>query len=304
MKTPEIPSAPHDALTAGQHWAEERAHDTQRDEYRNLMRKLYLAGVMLWHVHRRQVQARVEQGGGIVKTHSALGGRDLNYAELADGSNVYASNLLTTPSLTLSQTFGETEATHIPYMQTHKLHIGFGGGFLGGKAERGWFDINEQPFSGIGFKELVSSDTFFPEEFGVVERVKTVLQTGEDSMPVHTDKTIYSLYGKVWGINPFFAPVSMPDPYDEPMAYRNWALRTEYPQLDLMLQAPVRTNGATKTTTVIDKYGSFQPSGEVAVASLERFRALLGYYAYTQYPDIFPNQDLAIEAPTFKPAQA
>ena|GEM_PF-5113316 len=294
MTSPEIPSLPTTLIDAGQRWASERAYADETVPNKELLRKLYLVGVVLRQAHRNVVRQRIEAGGGIKRVSSTLM-EHINYTELQDGSLVYAADFLQAPTIKLGKITGVTPDTDRTYTQAHHLELAFGGPLLGGKAERSRNAINEQPFYSVDIHKLLEDEGFFPEEFAITESITTRFNqpAPDDDRPRdHVDKGSYSLNGKIWGVNPFNMNPS-PDPFTQPLQYREWALRT-HTKIDLSFQAPV-TNPTNPrqidTITVIDKYGSMKPDARTAITALGRFRALMGYYSYATYPHLFPQGD-------------
>jgi len=294
MTSPETPQLPPKLVDAGQRWATDRAYADQSPQNKEVLKKLYLVGVVLWQAHRNILRRRIEVGGGIARVSSVLA-EYTNYTELKDGSRIYAADFLQSPTIKLGKTTSITPDTDRIYTQTHRLALAFGGPLLGGKAERSRSQINEQPFYSVDAKKLTEDESFFPEEFAITESITTrfAQPSPDDDRPQERDdKGSYSLHGQVWGVNPFHMNPS-PDPFTEPLQYREWALRTN-PMVDLYFQAPISNPKEPRqidTITVIDKYGSMKPDAETAVASLKRFRRLMGYYAFTVYPDLFPHGD-------------
>lgn len=304
MITPETPLPPAILTSAGHQWAAEHTYHDYLRTSRDTLTKLYHVGILLWQAHQATTRARVEEAGGIAKV-SSVWADHYNYATLHDGSTLYAATLLQAPTLTLGTFPGKTPDTERSYHQRYQLKLAFGGRMLGGKAERSRHEINEHSFGSVDFTQLIFDQGFFPEQFALTERVTTSFDDPrpEYDRDQHYDAS-FSLDGLVWGPN-FLGLAPAPNPHTDPLGYRAWAMQT-HPMLNLNFQAPLPDNknsGRFTPVTVINQYGSLKPDAETAYHSLMRFRQLLGYYAYTAFPGIFP-EDMDIVAAIEASSQA
>lgn len=294
MISPNTP-APFEGLDrAGQSWAQENALGDLRDEINKDLKNLYLAGTLLWQAHRRQIIAQIMMSGGVKNVRRASFSGGLNMVELENGHSILADKFLKTPKLLVSRELSSMQQVGTGFTQTHELRVAFGGALLGGSIQRSDYDINDKVISLLDLDQLIHDDGFFPEEIGITESITTAMESSEDETwsAKHINRAHYSIATKIWGSSAGADSSTMPDPYTDYAAYRMWALRGN-PQMDITFQAPVFQGDNEQPTkvTVIDQYGGFKPSGEVAIASLTRFRSLLAYYATKQYPDLFPAHD-------------
>jgi hypothetical protein len=296
MKSPDMPTPFGPLSEAGQTWAQRESLPYATDTTKQDIKNLYVDGTLLWQAQRRRVTDLIEQGDGIKKINRASFCDGLNYVELENGQLVYVSEFLKAPILSVNAWSGTTPTVNAPFIQSHELQVAFGGSRLGGSISRPDWSINEQLCNVTKLEATLRDDSFLPEEMGVIESVTTTLALLEsddkETSRNHASSVHYSLFGRREEAN----KQPMPNPYPHRVAYREWAFGTDA-QIDLIFKAPIIEQGSTTPgAAVINQYGYFQPNGEVALASLDRFQSLLAYYATHQYPDLFPvDQEQSLE---------
>lgn len=300
FETPYPPGALFAHQQAGAQWAEEQAIKSHSEELRQKVKGLYLAGTVIWSAHRAQLLERFEAGGGVARVNQAkIFSGGTNYIELADGTHVYAKDILRTPAQVLGDRTLRTNAFNTSYRQTRTVSITFGGRSIGVGTARSDYELDTSALDLERLDKILENELAFPEIINLKEQLVTTKPAEDsdesDSFTENKDTLDYVLAAEIWGSN-FMSEDPMPDPHTDYAAYKAWALRGNT-HVSVQMGTPItntRTGEIESRGTggpVFDQYGSFKAPAVEVLNQFERFRNLLTFYAFQQYPDLFRGMD-------------
>lgn len=219
----------------GLEWALEETVAEKRTDVEEVLKGLYIHGMIMFGRHVELLQERVEEAGGVRKiSQSDASGYGINRVHLNDDTFLGVSELL----------IPEPATTQLPDVsvlgdkveQKQVLQISFGGNNIGVDGVSASKDPDSAYLRPGALKHILKGK-YIPTSVCIMEGVVTQRTSSrhDDHQEAIVSGTVAQLVGRMWGakLRPEFAP----DPIKDPEGYADWANSDPVPQLSVAFGA-------------------------------------------------------------------